>query len=115
HGSGVCEPWVSVFAGHVQTGAVESVLTLPPLQRARGPGGLFVSLPLALGAHFDGFTAVALRVGARELIFTYDELLPARTRYNVDGERLERLCRQFANYARARRVAPEVAAAGGHI
>lgn len=39
HGSGVCEPWVSVFAGHVQTGAVESVLTLPPLQRPRGPGG----------------------------------------------------------------------------
>ena len=39
------------------------------------------------------------------------ELLPARTRYNVDGERLERLCRQFAIATAAAAAATTAAAA----
>ncbi|UWL63384.1 DNA packaging tegument protein UL17 [Bovine herpesvirus type 1.2] len=132
HGSGACSAWEPVFAAYVPAGALASVL-LPTQPAARPPifaaaagggedrGGLFVSLPVALpeggeGAFFDPFTRAALRLEMADgelvdLLFAYEELLPAGTRYEADVPRLAALCWQFVHYTRRHAGLPAAAVA----
>ncbi|QBM10884.1 Virion-packaging protein UL17 [Caprine alphaherpesvirus 1] len=131
HASGACSAWEPVFAAYVPAGALASILL--PTQPAGRPavfagtadrGGLFVSLPLVLpegGAAFDPFTRAALRLETADgelfdLLFTYEELLPAGTRYEADVPRLAALCQQFVRYARCGAGVPqEAVAAAEHM
>lgn len=130
HGSGACSAWEPVFAAYVPAGALASVL-LPTQPADRPPlfaaavgadgGGLFVSLPVALpegadGAFFDPFTRAALRLEMADgelvdLLFAYDELLPAGTRYEADVPRMAALCWQFVHYTRRHAGLPPAAVA----
>ncbi|AVT50763.1 DNA packaging tegument protein UL17 [Cervid alphaherpesvirus 2] len=139
HASGACGAWEPVFAAYVPSGALSSLL-LPAQPADRPPvfaaaaggeedrGGLFVSLPVALpppaadgAALFDPFTRAALRLETADgelvdLLFTYEELLPAGTRYEADVPRMAALCWQFIRYARAHAGLPRgVAAAAEHM
>ncbi|AVT50693.1 DNA packaging tegument protein UL17 [Cervid alphaherpesvirus 1] len=130
HGSGACSAWEPVFAAYVPAGALASVLMptqpadRPPVFAAAAGGGedrdgLFVSLPVALpeggGAFFDPFTRAALRLELPDgelvdLLFAYEELLPAGTRYEADVPRMAALCWQFVHYARRHAGLPPAAA-----
>ncbi|AIL02963.1 DNA packaging tegument protein UL17 [Equid alphaherpesvirus 3] len=131
HASGECSPWRSVFSGYVSSGALASAL-VPALPEEHpglfrfvpDSGGLFVSLDVECDANgrFDAFTVAALRVDLaddpllREVLFTYDELLPPGTRYGADAARVALLCRQFAAYVRSRPDLPhDAVVAGSHI
>nr|AHM96065.1 DNA packaging tegument protein UL17 [Papiine alphaherpesvirus 2] len=132
HATGECGPWVSAFAAYMPRDALGEVLApaVPGraglLPREPGPGGLFVSLPVACDARgaYDPYATTALRVSwgpaascARVLLFSYGELVPPTTRYAADGPRLARLCRHFCRYVwRLGAAAPAAAAeAAAHL